>query len=291
MLRKKNRLVELGFFNPLHYGEKLFQQYCVDSFIRIEKDRIRWIKQNQRKLLAANYTTVNDFLDKLCKDQDASIKQKIILPSTCPGAPRFYSECYEDAMALVRRFRSPDLFITMTCNKKWPKIQDALRYTVDNQTFYQSPNTRPYIITRVFKLKSDQLVKDICKEMIFGKVASYVAVIEFQKRGLPHIHLLVILDRNDKLITPEQIDDFICAEIPDRSVDPELYDIFREQMIHNPCGKTNPSGYCMDPNKKKCRFKYPKKFEEYTVFKEDEQPRYRRRDIQVNKDFYIIRKA
>lgn len=33
-------------FNPLHFGEKLFQQYLVDSFVRVERDRIAWIKVN-----------------------------------------------------------------------------------------------------------------------------------------------------------------------------------------------------------------------------------------------------
>lgn len=33
-------------FNSLHFGEKLFQQYLVDSFVRIERDRINWIKVN-----------------------------------------------------------------------------------------------------------------------------------------------------------------------------------------------------------------------------------------------------
>ena len=35
---KKNR------FNPIHYGGKLFQQWLVDQYCRIEKDRIEFIK-------------------------------------------------------------------------------------------------------------------------------------------------------------------------------------------------------------------------------------------------------
>jgi hypothetical protein len=40
--------------------------------------------------------------------------------------------------------------------------------------------------------------------------------IEFQKRVLPHMHLLQILDKKDKIVSAEQVDDFISAEIPDR---------------------------------------------------------------------------
>lgn len=33
-----------GKFNPIHYGEKLTQQYFVDAFIKSERDRIEWIR-------------------------------------------------------------------------------------------------------------------------------------------------------------------------------------------------------------------------------------------------------
>src|SRR5277367_6243736 len=90
-------------FNPLHFGEKLFQQYCVDTFIRIERDRIQWIKNNQKQLEADKYDGVNRVLERLTKNEQANVERKVILPSTFPGSPRFYSEYDEDAMALVRR--------------------------------------------------------------------------------------------------------------------------------------------------------------------------------------------
>jgi hypothetical protein len=35
---------------------------------------------------------------------------------------------YLDAMALVRRFGKPDIFLTMTCNPKWDEITYELYY-------------------------------------------------------------------------------------------------------------------------------------------------------------------
>ena len=43
--------------------------------------------------------------------------------------------------------------------------------------------------------------------------------IEWQKRGLPHAHILIWLV---KRIQPDQIDYIICAEIPDPETDPDL---------------------------------------------------------------------
>ena len=48
----------------------------------------------------------------------------------------------------------------------------------------------------------------------FGPVIAYTYVIEFQKRGLPHMHLLLIVEDQDKPRTPEQIDAVISAEAP-----------------------------------------------------------------------------
>lgn len=36
------------FFNPLHHAGKLFQQFMVDSFVKIEQNRLNWHRQNQK---------------------------------------------------------------------------------------------------------------------------------------------------------------------------------------------------------------------------------------------------
>jgi hypothetical protein len=64
-------------------------------------------------------------------------------------------------------------------------------------------------------------------------------VIEFQKRGLPHVHLCIILRDEDKPRTRDIIDQIVCAEIPDKERNPRLYDIVMRNMIHGPCGESN----------------------------------------------------
>jgi hypothetical protein len=51
---------------------------------------------------------------------------------------------------------------------------------------------------------------------IFGAVKSNLYVIGFQKRGLPHAHILIIMEDESK---PRNTDDYylaIQAEIPDK---------------------------------------------------------------------------
>jgi len=50
----------------------------------------------------------------------------------------------------------------------------------------------------------------------------------------------------DKLKEPNDVDMVVCAEIPDKEQDPELYEIISTCMMHGPCGDCNPSAPCMD---------------------------------------------
>jgi len=50
---------------------------------------------------------------------------------------------------------------------------------------------------------------------LFGKVAGMVYTVEFQKRGLPHMHLLIFLQQEDKIRNPKDVDDIVSAQIPD----------------------------------------------------------------------------
>ncbi|TKR58783.1 hypothetical protein L596_030187 [Steinernema carpocapsae] len=136
-------------------------------------------------------------------------------------------------MAIVREFGTPDLFVTFTCNPAWREI-------VDNLKPGQAANDRPDLVAKVFKLKMNEFMDDICKKGVLGKVTAYVKVVEFQKRGLPHIHMLLMLREEDKLRTPEQVDSLVWAEIPDPTEFPRLHEIVTRHMMHGPCGNHNP---------------------------------------------------
>jgi hypothetical protein len=106
----------------------------------------------------------------------------MIFPSSFQGGERAMGQLYQDAMARVCKFGKPDLFITFTCNPKWKEITDTL---LSGQT----AKDRPELVTRVFNLKLDALLKDI-KDGVLGNVIAKIWVIEFQKRGLPHTHFV-----------------------------------------------------------------------------------------------------
>jgi hypothetical protein len=148
-------------------------------------------------------------------------------------------------MAIVRYFGRPTLFITFTANPKWPEITlhlDPGQTTAD----------RPDLVTRVFHLKVKALLEDIkgmskgghnrvSRPGIFGKYLGHIYTIEYQKRSLPHCHLLLFLDRDDQFMSPECIDQIISAKLPDAAIDEDglLREIISGCMMHGPCGEAN----------------------------------------------------
>ncbi|CAN1310084.1 hypothetical protein LINPERPRIM_LOCUS27942 [Linum perenne] len=96
----------------------------------------------------------------------------------------------------------------------------------------------------------------------FGNPDLFITL-EFQKRGLPHVHILVWLANNAKLETQEQIDQIISAQLPNPTEDPIGYASVTKFMIHGPCGIDNPKSPCMVDDK--CKKKFPKAYNTETI--------------------------
>ncbi len=169
-------------------------------------------------------------------------------------------------MALVRSEGKPQLFITFTCNAKWPEITNHLQPD-------QNATDRADVMSRVFNLKSKEFIEDLTKTNHFGKVKAYCWTLEEQKRSLKHIHMLTTLDKH---VTPEWIDTVTWAFIPDKNKMPRLHDIVINLMLHGPCGEFNRNSPCMVDGK--CRANFPREFREHTTMSEDGFAQYARPD-------------
>jgi hypothetical protein len=255
-------------FNPILNAAKLTQQYIVDAYVKIEGNRLNYIRMNQKNLRVEHYRGLMDHVHGMADNKDIKAGKMVILPSSFQGSPRAMQQNYQDAMALVRKYGKPDLFITMTCNPQWKEINENLKE-------WQRSEYRPDLIARVFNLKLKELKTDLMNRHILGVPVAYIYVIEFQKRGLPHAHLCIVLREEDKPRTREKIDQIVCAELPNHETHPRLFEIVKNNMIHGPCGDLNPNSPCMIEGK--CCKGFPKDFENSTRENVDGYPRYRRR--------------
>nr|GFA56285.1 uncharacterized protein [Tanacetum cinerariifolium] len=110
--------------------------------------------------------------------------------------------------------------------------------------------------------------KGLEKRIAMAGTFTVIYVIEFQKRGLPHVHILLWLEEYFKCSTPAQIYDIISTEIPSQAEDPEGYKVVTELMLHDPCGKDAKSAPCNI--EEKCSKHFPKTFNEETTVENSE---------------------
>jgi hypothetical protein len=249
---------------------RLFQEYVVDQWAKVEGQRLNWYRHNQATIRADTYQNLHDAV----ADGDNRMGTKIILPPSFRGGPRDMHARFQDAMAIVRKLGKPDLFITVTCNPLWAEIQDALP---SGSTWHDCPS----VVGRVFNMKLRRLMDNICKQHVLGRVQASMYTTEFQKRGLPHAHILLILHPEDKPREPEDVDNCVRATIPEPG-DPHytarLRELVLQFMVHGPCGTVDPGQSCMKSNLRpgQCKANYPKAYRENTSMAADSYPQYRR---------------
>ena len=268
--------------------ERLALEFYCDAWAQVEARMASFHKQpsQQARYRVGRKCAIDDQLHVEGGNiSDASVP--MILPSSFVGSSKWYhmvimltlgvtlllfahslSQLYMDAMALPMRFHKPDLFITVTCNPKWPELTAALP---DGSHWRHHPD----IVARVFCLKFKSIMNDILEGQIFGKVQAYVWRVEWQARGLPHVHLLIILD--NPLLSARHIDAFVSAEVPDPDTQPELHQLVQDFMMHTPCD-CDPKAGCREGGNP-CKRHFPKDMSRTTVIMHDAYPKYRRRGL------------
>lgn len=142
-------------------------QFWVDVYTCIEQNRLNWIRHNQGKLRTELYSGLQDAIER-GDTRTEQVGKRIIVPSSFTGGRRNKAQYLQDAFAICCWAGYPDLFITFTCNAKWPEIQ----YMLDEAGGGQKPADRPDIVDRVFMIKLKELMRDIKEKKYFGETVA-----------------------------------------------------------------------------------------------------------------------
>ncbi len=274
--KSKEKISQTKYYRQLFLCEddrlrrlgRLGQEYAVDAYSRLDQEKLNYIRYNQEKLMRIG---TRQELDETISAEGGRKVGMVYLPSSYTGGPRYMMLQYQNAMAVVARRGKPSFFTTITCNPKWKEIQDNLlpgQYASD----------RPDLCNRVFHEKVAMAIRMIKDGRMFGKMVTILDVVEFQKRGLPHVHIALRVSGGGP-VQVDEIDKFIRATIPDeKEANGRLRKLVLEHMVHGPCGATNPSSPCMDHSGKipKCTKEYPKPFSDVTHIDERGYVHYRR---------------
>ena len=103
------------------------------------------------------------------------------IPASFMGSLAWASDQVADALTLTRELGKLSFFLAMTCNPAWPEISVRL---LPRQHFTEIPA----VICRAFHIRL-QCLKEFIKSH-FGRIIYEITVVEFQKRGLPHCHMV-----------------------------------------------------------------------------------------------------
>jgi hypothetical protein len=242
---------------------RLANEYIVDMFSRDLESRLAYIRSNQQRLRQndAALMGTSDLLEP---------SENIYLPASFLGSKRWASEQISDSLAIAACHGNPTFFVTMTCNPEWPEIQSQLRLGQDYTDI-------PIVVVRVFKRKLALLLLTLKTMFVnVGRPVYCIHCVEFQKRGLPHSHILMKFPRD--CIDPAEIDSIVSAEIPDNAADAELV---RKFMMHShPLPNRPRSKYCQHESAdgtRTCRFHYPQPLQQETTIDIEGRVHYRRR--------------
>jgi hypothetical protein len=248
---------------------KLFHEWLVDQFVRIESTKLLYIRTHQDQIRAAQYAEVEQRLAEGV-DDFRELGQRVILPASFSGSPRSCLHNYQDAMGAAVILGNPQLFITFTANPEWREITENLRPG-------ETALDRPDLVGRVFHIKLQALLQSLGFKnpdrhrfsAQLGRCRFCVYTIEFQKRGLPHAHILLTYSNP---ITTEIADQITCAELPNPQTQPQLFAAVSRKLLHE-C----KYGRCLGADGR-CIRRFPKAFADVTTIDERGQVTYRRRN-------------
>ena len=109
-------------FNPILHGKRLFQQFAVDIYIKIQNYRLDYICGHQDRIRADLYQGLVDSLH-FGEGRVDAIGKHTVLGMSFIGGPQDKRRHYMDVMAMVRKYGNPAVFLIMTCNPNWDGSQ------------------------------------------------------------------------------------------------------------------------------------------------------------------------
>ena len=104
---KRTRITQLQFysylmairpeFNNVLAGGPLTQQWMVDSYVKIESNRLKYLREHQSDHHVARYQGLADYLNNRADMSEFTIGNVYILPSSFIGSPRAMKKAYQES--------------------------------------------------------------------------------------------------------------------------------------------------------------------------------------------------
>ena len=187
---------------------------------------------------------------------------------------------FYETLAMIRTLGIPTWFFTLSAaDMKWPEVIQVIArqygtiYTEDEvkelpwRLKSMRLRTNPVTAARMFQYRLDTFMITFIKSSAqpIEPVTDFVICIEFQARGSPHAHTLMLVKDAPKLGTSNEdevkrfIEKYVSCSLPED--DEELRHLVETLQIHNHSPTCRRKG--------KCRFNYPKPPSPHTIISDE----------------------
>lgn len=233
---------------------RLACEYAVDMFSRTEEERLHFLKTGRRQQAVGMDEAPDPTVPDLFQNK---------IPASFMGSRAWASDQVADSLAIARQLGKSSFFLTMTTNPQWPEIQSQLLPGQDVTDI-------PAVVCRVFSRRLLALKAFLRQN--FSRILYEISVTEFQKRGLPHAHIIIKVSHEPPL---SMLDTIISAELPDPVEKPALYTAINRFHIHSRGHLSRPTSRCNRNGR--CIYGYPQPITQHTYIDDIGRVHYRRR--------------
>ena len=240
LLRPRNHFI--------HQIPSLREEYLCATFGRLANISLQYNLKCQR-----NYFQREDEIDSPDDDEKEYGIKSFISPSFV-DSDSYWKLAAEKCFNLSGIYGPPTFFLTVTMNPYWIELKSLSR----NKNIYSDSA----MISLVFKQKLKTILNFINTRKLFGEVKAYVWRIEYQKRGLPHAHILFWTDFDTSNL--QDVDKVVNVRYPlispflnDTLMINDITELINMYQIHSHSSRcTSKDG--------KCQFNYPQPISEKT---------------------------
>ena len=230
-------------------------------------------RTNDGATITAGMLSNRDQLGQLLKSDQAFAYMRAMR-----GTPEYWGATLRDLFAMVRTLGIPTWFLSFSSAElcRWPEMVETIAaqsgHHVDfHDTSYEERcewiRSNPVTSVRIFDNKVKLLMSELIKSPAnpIGVVTDHFYRVEFQKRGAPHIHVLLwiegapVFDTDSDSDITAFIDHYISCRLPDKDTNGELHEIIDSVQMHAKGHKKS----CKSATKA-CRFNFPKPVAEET---------------------------
>jgi hypothetical protein len=240
-----------GYF--IHQLPNLGEEFICAVSGRLVNIAIKFLAQAERRYFAREDEIRRDLSNEVTKDFGI----RSFIPLSLVDSNEYWHKVATKCFAISTQFGPPTFFLTFTMNPHWHDVQALKR---NSDVFHDSA-----MCAIIFKMKLAALMQFIKRKKILGNIKAFLWRIEYQKRGLPHAHMLFWSDFDTQDV--QAVESVINVRYPKKSPffdDQTMISDFRELIdrfqIHNHTKR------CETRNGD-CRYGFPKKPNQQTTIR------------------------